>query len=307
MKFGTPLPFVQQMPGSAEWTTGDDIDALRRVAATADELGFDWLPCSDHVVIPERAVPTMGATWYEPATTLAFVAGFTKRIRLLSHVLILPNHSPFDVAKQYATLDRLSGGRVILGAGVGHLRAEFRALRANYEERGAVTDEHLRIIKTLWTDESASYSGRYHEFWNVYLAPRPVQQPHPPVWIGGNSRRAARRAVELGDGWVPFAVALDELVDRITYLRSLPAFHDRRTPFDIIAPAATVVITDHAVDGERPPFTGSAEQIIEDLRAYADVGVTGITIGFPSRSLAEHLEHMQRFAEDVMPAFPKST
>src|SRR3990170_7007197 len=128
MKFGVTLPLVQQMPGTPAWEAGDDVRALIAVAQRADELGYAWVPCSDHVIVPKRALPTMGATWYEPATTLAFVAGVTQRLRLLTHVLILPYHIPFDVAKQYATLDRLSGGRVILGVGAGHLRGEFGAL-----------------------------------------------------------------------------------------------------------------------------------------------------------------------------------
>ena len=111
------------MPGQPSWTYGDDPAPLVAIAKKADELGYDWLPCSDHVVVPDRAVPSMGAQWYEPATTLAYLAGVTERIRLLAHVVVLPYHSPFDVAKQYATLDRLSGGRVILGVGTGHLRA----------------------------------------------------------------------------------------------------------------------------------------------------------------------------------------
>ena len=164
MKFGTPLPLVQQMPGTPAWQTDEDVSALIAVAKKADELGYAWLPCSDHVVVPARAVPSMGATWYEPATTLAFVAGVTQRIGLLTHVLVLPYHSPFDVAKQYATLDRLSGARVILGVGAGHLRGEFGALGAPFEERGAVTDEYIRIIKALWTDEEASFEGAYRSF-----------------------------------------------------------------------------------------------------------------------------------------------
>ena len=135
MQFGASLPLVQQMPGQPEWQKGDDPAPLVAVARKADELGYAWVPCSDHVAVPRRALPAMGAPWYAPATTLAFIAGLTQRVRLLTHVLVLPYHNPIDIAKQYATLDRLSGGRVILGVGVGHLRGEFRALRAEFEDR----------------------------------------------------------------------------------------------------------------------------------------------------------------------------
>ena len=302
MKFGVTLPLVQQMPGMPAWETGDDVRALIAVAQRADDLGYAWVPCSDHVIVPKRALPTMGATWYEPATTLAFVAGVTQRLRLLSHVLILPYHSPFDVAKQYATLDRLSGGRVILGVGTGHLRREFAALGANFDERGAVTDECIRIIDALWTREQASFHGERYQFEALYLAPRPLQQPRPPIWVGGNSRRAARRAAELADGWVPWEVTPEDVRDRLEYVRRLGS---RATPhvLEVIVPCGPVEIAAQAVHGERARFTGSRGQVIDDIRGYADAGVTGMTVSFRSRSLEERLEQMGRFAREIMPAF----
>jgi probable F420-dependent oxidoreductase len=302
VRFGVSLPLVHQMPGQPAWETGDDTESLVAVAKRADELGYAWAPCSDHVVVPSRAAPSMGATWYDPATTLAFIAGFTQRLRLLTHVLILPYHNPLAVAKQYATLDRLSGGRVILGVGVGHLKPEFRTLGANYGERGRVTDEYIRAIKALWSNAEASFEDEYVRFRDVQLSPRPVQEPHPPVWVGGNSRRAVRRAVELGDGWVPFEVTLEEVRDRLAYARALPAFEQRAAPFDVVVPASFEV-TARAIDGERAPFTGSREQVIEDVEAYREAAVTGMTAGFRSRSLAEQLEKMERFAEEIAREF----
>ena len=303
MKFGTALPIVQQMPGQPSWETGDDPQPLVAVAKRADELGYSWLPCSDHVVIPRRAAASMGAVWYEPATTLAYLAGITQRVRLLAHVVILPYHSPFDTAKQYATLDRLSGGRVILGVGAGHLRGEFRALQAPYEERGAVTDEYIRIIRTLWTDEPATFEGKHYQFRELLLAPRPVQQPHPPIWVGGNSRRAARRAVELGDGWIPFQVTFEEVRDRLDYMRTLPAYEERSTPLEVVIPTSPVELTAEAIDGDRPPFSGSRQQLIEEIARYRELGVTGMTVGVRARSLEEQLERLEQFAQEIMPAF----
>ncbi len=303
MKFGTALPSTQQMPGAPEWETRNDPRALIAVAKRADELGYAWLPCSDHVVVPKRAVPTMGATWYEPAATLAFVAGATERIRLLTHVLVLPYHSPFDIAKQYATLDRLSGGRVILGVGAGHLRPEFRALRADYERRGDVLDEYIRVIDALWTQEEASFQGERFHFEGLHLAPRPVQSAlggRPPIWVGGNSRRAARRAAELGDGWVPFDVTPGDVRDRLEYVGRLGL---RTKPLEVIVPAGPIEIAADVIDGERAPFSGSREQVIEDIRAYEAAGATGMTAGFRARSLEDHLEKLERFAREIAPAF----
>lgn len=300
MRFGTALPSVQQMPGVPAWETSDEARNIVAVARKADELGYAWVPCSDHVVVPKRALGTMGAAWYEPATTLAFVAGVTERLRLLTHVLILPYHSPFDIAKQYATLDRLSGGRVILGVGVGHLRPEFRALGVRYEERAEVTDEYIRLIDALWTQEEASFAGAYHDVRELVLAPRPVQQPRPPIWVGGNSRRAARRAAELGDGWVPWDVTPADVRDRFDYIKRLAV---RNTPLEVVVPGGPVELTVEAIDGARAPFTGSRDQVIEDIRAYEAAGVTGMTVGFRSRSLAERLEQLEAFAREIMPAF----
>jgi probable F420-dependent oxidoreductase len=291
------------MPGTPDWEVAADPEAIAAVAKRADELGYAWLPCSDHVVVPKRAIATMGAVWYEPATTLAFVAGMTQRIRLLTNVIVLPYHNPLAVAKQYATLDRLSGGRVILGVGTGHLKPEFRALRAAYEERGDATDEYIAIIKALWTSEEASFHGKYFTFEEMFVAPRPVQQPHPPIWVGGNSRRAARRAAELGDGWVPFQVTQEDVRDRLDYVRRLPAFERRERPFDVVVPASPIELSEKPIDGDRVPFSGSREQIIEDIRGYEAAGVTGMTAGFRARSIEEQLEKMERFAQEIAPAF----
>jgi probable F420-dependent oxidoreductase len=292
MKFGTSLPLVQLMPGTPDWQRAAGIDGLMAVARRADELGYEWLPCSDHVLVPRPAEPSMGTTWFEPATTLSFVAAITKRIRLLSHVVVLPYHSPFDVAKQYATLDALSGGRVILGVGTGHLRAEFRALGAQFEGRGAVTDDRIRTIESLWRGEA-----------DLSMEPRPLQRPHPPIWVGGNTRRAARRAVELGDGWVPWQVTLEDVHDRLDYARRLPSFERRMRPLDVALPVGPVQITGRPLDGERAAFTGTVQQVIEDIRAYQEAGVTGMTVNFNAGSLDEHLERIEQFARDVMPAF----
>jgi probable F420-dependent oxidoreductase len=301
MRFGVSLPAVQQMPGVPEWEMAGGPDGIVAVAKGADELGYAWLPCSDHVVVPQRAVLVMGATWYEPATTLAFVAGVTQRIRLLTHVIVLPYHNPLAIAKQYATLDRLSGGRVLLGVGTGHLKPEFRALGAPFQERGAATDEYISIIKALWMNEEASFDGQYFAFNKMRLAPRPVQQPQPPIWVGGNSRRAARRAAELGDGWVPFDVTPEDVRDRLDYIRPLLAQRERG--FDVVVPAAPIELAAKAIEGVRAPFSGSREQVIEDIRAYRAAGVTGMTTSFRARSLSEQLQKMEEFAQEIVPAF----
>lgn len=301
MRFGVSLPGTQQMPGVPEWECTDTAKAISLVARRADELGYAWVPCSDHIAVPQRAAVTMGTTWYEPGATLSFVAGLTSNIRLLTHVIVLPYHNPIAIAKQYATLDALSNGRVILGVGAGHLKAEFRALGANFNERAAVTDEYLQAITTLWTKDTAWFGGDYISFQDLALSPRPVQHPHPPVWVGGNSRRAARRAAEMGDGWVPFEVTPEDVRDRLNYVR--PLLEARERLFDVVVPASPVELTPKAIDSRRAAFSGSREQIAEDMRSFEAAGVTGMTVSFRSRSLDEHLEKLEWFAQEIVPAF----
>src|SRR2546422_3248507 len=158
--FGTSLPAVQQIPGRARpWEKEVGGAEILAAARAAEAAGFAWVSCSDHVLVPVSRVPAMGATWYDAGSTLAFVAGATSGIRLLAHVLVLPYRHPLIVAKQYGTLDHLSGGRVILGVGSGHLKAEFRVLGADYERRGKVSDEYLGAMVAAWESDVARFEG----------------------------------------------------------------------------------------------------------------------------------------------------
>src|SRR5438552_18622167 len=194
-RFGTSLPGVQQIPARAQaWERDVGGPHILEAARAAERAGLDWVSCSDHVAVPVSRAAAMGAAWFDAGSTLAFVAGATTHIRLLSHVLVLPYRHPLVVAKQYGTLDRLSGGRVILGVGSGHLKPEFAALGADYDQRGRVTDEYIHAIGAAWEADVARFDGQTVAFRDVMVAPRPTRQPRPPIWVGGNSRAAVRRA-----------------------------------------------------------------------------------------------------------------
>lgn len=192
-------------------------EALSRLARHAEALGFDSLWVADHLVMPcdatsrypfdRRAEPTPArldglVDFYEPLVTLAYVAGITRRIRLGVSVYVMPYRNPVVTAKLVATLDALSGGRVIFGAGVGWLREEFLALGADPGRRGRVTDEYLEVCRRLWRDDVASFDGAHYHLPPVRTGPKPAQRPWPPIWIGGNSEAAYRRVGRLGDGWL---------------------------------------------------------------------------------------------------------
>ena len=191
-------------------------DSLRSLAQRAEDLGFDSIWVSDHIILPRQVdsfypyaadgVPTFkpDESYYEPLAALNFLAGCTQRIRLGTHVLILPYRNPVLTAKILSTLDVLSGGRVILGAGVGWMEEEFLALGLDtFHERGAVTDEYLQLYKELWTKDEPEFHGRYYDFPPVYSYPKPVQKPHPPILLGGNAKNVLQRVSRVADGWLP--------------------------------------------------------------------------------------------------------
>jgi len=215
LSFGIGLPVVQQVPTQTQaWERDAGPDEIVAVARAADRLGFAWVTCSDHVAVPASYAASMGATWYEPATTLAFVAAATERVRLLSHVLVLPYRHPLVAAKLFATLDRLSGGRAIIGTGSGHLKPEFRALGLDHAARAAMSDEYLEALAVALENDVSSFSGRFVSWRDMMVAPRPVQQPRPPLWVGGNTVAMAQRAGRLGDGWVPWQIAVEDFTER---------------------------------------------------------------------------------------------
>jgi len=292
-------------------------DAIERLVARGEALGFSSAMIADHVVFPTRVdskypytadgrFPGQGDA-LEQLALMAFIAGRSSRLRLVSSVMILPYRNPVFTAKALATIDVLSRGRVTVGVGVGWLREEFEALDApDFDRRGAVSDEYLRIFKALWTTSPASFVGEFYRFTDVQCLPLPVQKPHPPIWIGGHSRAALRRVARLGDGWHPVganpAVPLrpDELRASLDELERLTEAQGRDPKALTISYKAPVYDTDRPIAGtDRRPFMGSADQIREDIETYAALGVSELVFDFRSESPDESLERMERFAKGL--------
>jgi probable F420-dependent oxidoreductase len=240
----------------------------------------------------------------EQLALMAFIAGKTRTLRLVSSVMIVPYRNPVVTAKALATIDVLSGGRVTVGVGVGWLREEFDALAApDFDRRGAVSDEYLRIFKALWTRSPASFQGEFYRFDDVRCLPFPVQKPHPPLWIGGHSRAALRRVARLGDGWHPVganpavALAPPELRASLDELRRLTDAEGR--DFGALTISFKAPVYDAGRPGSGParrPFSGSAAQVQSDIETYARLGVSELIFDFRSPSLAESLDRMEGFA-----------
>lgn len=198
MRLGLTTPIVTLYPpGASEWEHTATVDDLMRIATAADELGYHHLTCSEHIAVPREIAKVRGGRYWDPLATLSFLAARTTDVKLLTSVVVLGYHHPLEIAKRYGTLDLLSRGRLVLGVGVGSLREEFELLGAEFENRGALADESLREIRASLSNPTP---GRYPGF---VVDPVAVQE-RVPVWVGGQSRRSLRRALELGDGWMPF-------------------------------------------------------------------------------------------------------
>jgi len=308
MKFSTSLPGTHRYPPiSYEWEASMGTTDFQLVARTADELGFDSIAISEHIVIPSDLVDLMGAFWSHAMTAMAFVAGATSRLIVDSAVIVVPYHDPVVFAKAVSTLDLLSGGRVRISIGVGHAEREFEVLRAPFHERGRMTDEYLAAMIELWTSHAPVFHGTYIDFDGIAFAPQPVQQPHPPIWVGGNSRAAIRRAAR-HDGWYPWLITPEQLPESLDYLRSLPEFEARTRPFDVAMPLTTLAVSeDHRPlddDLGRAPVLQGKQATVDAIGELEELGVTWTSVPPPpTRSLTEYLESLHWVAEEIIPAF----
>ena len=313
------MEFGFYLPNSGE---GAQPDALASIAGLGDRLGFYCMVAPDHILMPRQvdsvypysvtgsilAGGNSGAgEWPEQITTLAYLAGVTENIRLVTSVMIVPYRNPLLCAKMLATLDMLSKGRLIVGAGVGWMEEEFELLDAPpFAERGAATDEYLRAFIELWTADSPRFEGKHVRFSDIIFLPKPAQTPHPPIWIGGQSRAALRRAARLGNAWHPVGaipaapLEPEELAENLAYLHR-HAERAGRDPAEIqVSMKAPLYDASSDADGSRRRFSGSPDAVLEDIHAYAEVGVTHLIFDFRSSRHAETEERMERFAGEVM-------
>ncbi|MCA8928597.1 MAG: LLM class F420-dependent oxidoreductase [Alphaproteobacteria bacterium] len=293
--------------------------ALATFAQAGERLGFDSVMIADHVVFPLRIDSpypyTVGGAFpghgdqLEQLTLASFVAAKTERLRLVTSVMILPHRNPVLTAKMLATIDFLSNGRLTVGVGVGWMREEFEALdAAPFDDRGAVSNEYLEIFKKLWTEDEPSHNGRFYRFNPLKCQPYPVQKPHPPIWIGGHSRPALRRAAKYGDGWHPVGAVdaspllPDDFRAKMDELRRLTEA-EGRDPSKLDVSLKAPVYDSNAgtrADGGRRYFTGTDEQIADDIRLYQGMGVGEMVFDFRAPTLEACLERMQACAEGVM-------
>ncbi|MFN3973701.1 MAG: LLM class F420-dependent oxidoreductase [Dehalococcoidia bacterium] len=303
MEFGVVIPNLGPLAGKA---------LVEQVALEAEGLGFSSLWVSDHIVLPTRSAPRYpyraGGTFpiapdqpvLEPLATLAYAAALTRRMRLGISVLIIPYRNPVHTAKLLATIDALSGGRLILGAGIGWMEEEFTALGADYTHRARVTEEYLTLMRALWKGQETNFNGRFYRVEGIWCVPRPVHGSIP-VWIGGTSTAALRRAARTGEGWHGIRMSPQEVAQaKATLTEELKRLGRDLASF-AISLRGTLEVTPQPLPPSRSPCTGTPEQIAEDVSAYRRAGVDHLVLGPRGNTLQEVLGHLRRFARDVLP------
>jgi probable F420-dependent oxidoreductase len=314
MQFGFSLPIAG--PLSAP-------DNIARIAVEGEAAGYDLASFSDHVVIPrdiEAKYPysesgefPTGARVdrHEQLAAIAFVAGKTSRLRLATSVTVVPHRPAVLLAKMLATIDVMSKGRLIWGIGAGWMKEEFEALGLPpFAERGAVTDEYVLACRELWTKEEPRFDGKFVKFGNIVFAPKPVQKPHPPIWIGGESGPALRRTARYGDGWYPIGTNPQHRLDSLKRFAAGIERLRRLTREAGRDPAAVTIayrvsswgkaLPAQTNDGDRRLFSGEASDILGDLRSLRDLGVDCVDFGFEGATPEAMIANMRRLREDVL-------
>jgi probable F420-dependent oxidoreductase len=298
--WGLQLPVQAQSTIFVEpWEAAAGPDDLADVARAADRAGALYVGVCEHVAIPRPLDETMGATWYHPIATLGFLAGVTTSVRLLSHVIALPYHHPLEVAKAFTTLDRLSGGRAILGVGAGHVEREFALLGVDFAGRSAYVEAALPALRAALDDEYPVLpGGAWGLDGSAAVAPRPVQAA-VPIWVGGSTPVAVRRAAQHGDGWLPQGIKPGDLPGVVERLRRLRAEAGRPERFDIGANLGCYVGRPTWDVGRT--FVGEPEAIATGFRPWVEAGANQLQIRFRSRDRAELVDQVERFGADVAP------
>jgi probable F420-dependent oxidoreductase len=281
MRLGIVTPVLTRLPRAhARWEAEAGIAEVEQVVVAAEQLGYEFATCSEHVAIPRPVAETRGATYWDPLSTFGYLAARTSTIRLATFVLVLGYHHPLEIAKRYGTLDRITGGRLILGVGVGSLQEEFALLDAPFSDRGPRADDALRAVRAAFGDTEPRYAGTHYRFDGFVVDPSGVQR-NVPIWIGGRTPRSLRRAIELGDGWAPFALGPDDVAGLLTTARRTEAWSARRDALEIILQPAPPLDPIAAPDEARTV-----------VAAHRAAGATALAVRLRHRSAAHYTDQL---------------
>ncbi|GLR67458.1 LLM class F420-dependent oxidoreductase [Acidocella aquatica] len=287
-KFGIVAPGTSLTPSlDGEWIRNIPFNEMAQIVTVADRLGYDHVSCAEHIGVPSGEADRRGTRYYDPLATFGYFAAITTKIRFTTAVLVLGYHHPLEIAKRYGTLDAVSGGRLNLGLGVGTLKEEFDLLGlggAEFTERGARADDALCALRASLGQSKPEYHGPYYDFSGLTIDPCAVQH-HIPLWIGGRTGRSLRRAVELGDGWMPFGLSIEEMAKMIAFARTTPAWAKLTKPLDFVLPPP-----------ERIDPVARPGQAADTIRAMFAAGATKLTLSFSATSTGHYLEQLEGLA-----------
>ena len=304
MKFAVAMPGTNHMPNTPVWSHELSASDARAVVATVDAAGYDTITTSEHLGMPHFEVPRLGPWWVHCLSQMAFIAGASERVRIDSTVLVLPYHHPLALAKALSTIDQLSGGRLNISVGVGHAVQEFAVLGVPFEERGRRTDEIIEAMKVLWSEAEPVFEGEFYSIEGLAFEPKPVQQPRPPIMVGGNSKPALRRAAR-HEGWQPNPTdfTLADLPPHLEYLRSQPEYAGKDDTFDIFwlsgVPDLPPLSFGSSSESERAAF---GDAVLEGVARLVPHGITRTSLPrVATTSVGEFQEFLQWFAQEVAP------
>ena len=303
MKFAFGMPRLIELKATMQpWelsVTGAD---QTRLAKLADDIGYDMISVPEHFLIPNSHVDLSGPHHFHAYAAMGYYAGATNRIRINSSIAILPLQHPVVTAKALATLDWMSGGRAMVTFGAGWLQEEFELLGVDFHRRGAMCDEYLAAIMTLWTQDDPAFEGEFVSFRDVAFAPRPVQHPHPPIWMGGEADAVLKRAARFASGWWPYLTKPEDIPARIDFIKSQPGYDGR--VFDVMYGFATTRVGEgHQVQDDpraRPGMT--LNEIVDRLSCFKSLGVTMSSVPIPAvGSIAAYEDYARWVIEEVKP------
>lgn len=303
MKFVFAIPHLLRLKATVQsWEAGVTGADQTRMVKRADELGYDMISTPEHFIIPNEHVELSGPHYFHAAAAQGYFAGVTQKIMINSSVAILPLQHPVVTAKALATIDWLSSGRAIATFGVGWLEKEFEILGVPFRERGRMADEYLAAIIELWTSDAPCFEGKYVSFRDVAFEPKPVQKPHLPIWVGGDSDAALKRAARFASGWWPFLTRPQEIATRIDFIKSQPAYSDG--PLEVMYGLQTSRVGEGHVVRQSQAFqpATSAQEIVDGLGHLQELGVTMSSVPIPPvKDVDAYLDYAQWVIEEIKP------
>ena len=288
-------------------------ETFAKMAERAEMLELDSLWSSAHVIIPPQVksgyvmVPGLKHAehwkerYWEPFTVLSYLAGLTSRIQLGTSVVVLPMHNPFELAKQVAEVDQLSGGRFVFGIGVGWFEEEFEVLGQDFHNRGARTNEALQLMQALWGQDPVTFKGDHYSVENAWFAPKPVQRPSPPIWVAGNSKAALTRTARFGDAWHPARPSYESLQSSLVELDACLEREGKAPGSVEVVVKCPVVFQSGPPGDDQPPTHGRVTDIVDAFKRYRDLGVAHFVLDVVPETLNQALDTMERFAQEIRP------